>query len=150
MYAQKHAGRMSAGRQVKESLLTALAVRDPRLEADARTVADVAEATARTLGLNRDERETVRLAAELHQVGRLVATAPEDVAVASERIVSAAPGSRRRCARLLRALTQNRRAAGRPDRRRAARREHGTGRARDPRFDPAVVEAVLAAQPALV
>ena len=53
MYAQKHAGRMSAGRQVKEALTVALAVRDPRLEAEARMLADVAEAAARTLGLNR-------------------------------------------------------------------------------------------------
>ena len=47
MYAQKHAGRMSAARQVKESLLTVLGARDPALVRHARTVADLAEATAR-------------------------------------------------------------------------------------------------------
>ena len=146
MYAQKHAGRMSAGRQVKETLVAALAVRDPRFEAEARALSDVADAAARTLGLNRDERETVRLAAELHQVGRLVATRPEDVAVASERIVSAAPALTS-VARLLRALNQNDAPVGAQIV--AAVAEHRLDRS-DPRFDPAVIEAVLAAQPALV
>ena len=52
MYAQKHAGRMSAARQVKESLLTVLGARDPALVRHARTVADLAEATARALDLS--------------------------------------------------------------------------------------------------
>ena len=142
MYAQKHAGRMSAARQVKETLVAALAVRDPRFEADARALSDVADAAARTLGLNRDEREAVRLAAELHQVGRLVATRPEDVALASERIVSAAPAMAS-VARLLRALADDDAPIGAQI---IAVAVHGP----DPRFDPAVVEAVLAAQPVLV
>jgi diguanylate cyclase (GGDEF)-like protein len=140
MYAQKHAGRMSAARQVKESLVAALALRDPRLEADARALADVAEAAARTLGLNRDERETVRLAAELHQVGRLVAS--EDVTLASERIVSAAP-SLAAVARLLRALTD-------PDAPLGAQIVAVAAYGPDARFDPAVIEAVTAAQPVSV
>ena len=138
MYAQKHAGRMSAGRQVKETLVAALAVRDPRFEAEARALSEVADAAARTLGLNRDERESVRLAAELRQVGRLVATRPEDVAVASERIVSAAPALTS-VARLLRALDQNNAPVGAQIV--AAAAEHRLDRS-DPRFDPAVVEAV--------
>ncbi len=142
MYAQKHAGRMSAGRQVKETLVAALAVRDPRLESDARLLADVAEAAARTLGLNRDERETVRLAAELHQVGRLVATKPEEVAIASERIVSAAPALTS-VARLLRAI-------GQPDAPLGAQIVAVAVHGPDPRCDQAVVDAVLAAQPSLV
>ena len=150
MYAQKHAGRMSAGRQVKESLTAVLSLRDPRLEADARALADVAEAAARTLGLNRDERETVRLAAELHQVGRLVARAPKDVTLASERIVSAAP-SLAAVARLLRALPD-------PDAPLGAQivaaavfaAEHGANALHGARFDPVVVEAVTGAQPAVV
>ena len=72
MYAQKHAGRMSAARQVKESLLTVLGARDPALVRHARTVADLAEATARALDLSHAERETIRLAAELHEAGRLM------------------------------------------------------------------------------
>jgi diguanylate cyclase (GGDEF)-like protein len=134
MYAQKHAGRMSAARQVKEALTAALAARDPRLEADARALADVAESAARTLGLNRDERETVRLAAELHQVGRLVATKPADVAIASERIVAAAP-SLAAVARLLRALHDDDAPIGAQI---IAAAVYGA----DARLDPAVVAAV--------
>jgi diguanylate cyclase (GGDEF)-like protein len=102
MYAQKHAGRMSAARQVKEALVAAL---DPRLEADSRAVADLADTIAARLGLGRDEREAVRLAAELHQVGRLVATSNDDVTLATNRIVSAAPALATP-ARLLRALSE--------------------------------------------
>jgi diguanylate cyclase (GGDEF)-like protein len=142
MYVHKHAGRMSAGRQVKEALTAALAARDPRLEADARALADVAEAAARTLGLNRDERETVRLAAELHQVGRLVATAPADVALASERIVAAAPALAG-VAQLLRALPDADAPLGAQI---VAVATYGAGAG----ADPAVVEAVAAARPSLV
>jgi diguanylate cyclase (GGDEF)-like protein len=142
MYAQKHAGRMSAARQVKEALIAALAARDPRLEADARALADVAEAAARTLGLNRDERETVRLAAELHQVGRLVATTRADVAIASRRIVAAAP-SLAPVARLLHLLDDD-------DAPRSAQIVAVAAYGADTRHDAAVVAAVAAAQPALV
>ena len=96
MYAQKHAGRMSASRQVKEALLRVLGARDPGLEARARAVADLAEATARELDLGREERESVRLAAELHDAGRLMlpgdaGVSRRELALAGERIVSAAP-----------------------------------------------------------
>ena len=96
MYAQKHAGRMSAARQVKESLLTVLGARDPILVRHARTVADLAEATARRLDLSHQERETIRLAAELHEAGRLMlhdtlGTSAAEVAAAGQRIVAAAP-----------------------------------------------------------
>ena len=97
-----------------------------------------------------DEREAVRLAAELHQVGRLVATAPEDVTVASERIVSAAP-SLAAVARLLRAIPDRDAPLG-------ARivavavfaAEHGTDALHKTDFDPALVEAVTGAQPVAV
>ena len=96
MYAQKHAGRMSAARQVKESLLTVLGARDPALVRHARTVADLAEATARALDLSQSERETIRLAAELHEAGRLMlhgtlGSSSTEVASAGARIVAAAP-----------------------------------------------------------
>ena len=96
MYAQKHAGRMSAARQVKESLLTVLGARDPAFVRHARTVADLAEATARRLDLSHQERETIRLAAELHEAGRLMlhgtlGSSSREVAAAGERIVGAAP-----------------------------------------------------------
>ena len=96
MYAQKHAGRMSAARQVKESLLTVLGARDAALVRHARTVADLAEATARALDLVHAERETIRLAAELHEAGRLMlqgtlGVSDREVAAAGARVVASAP-----------------------------------------------------------
>ena len=105
MYAQKNAGRMSAARQVKEALLAALERDDPRLEADARAVAELADAAARSSGLSRDERETVRHAAELLQVGRLAAAARR---TSTPRPSASSPPRPRSpsAARLLRALDQ--------------------------------------------
>jgi diguanylate cyclase (GGDEF)-like protein len=70
MYANKHAGRTSAGRQSKDVLLRALAERDPGLGTHAETVA-LAAATAEALGLTADEVEQVRHASELHDVGKV-------------------------------------------------------------------------------
>jgi diguanylate cyclase (GGDEF)-like protein len=70
MYANKHAGRTSAGRQSKDVLLRALAERDPGLGTHAETVA-LAAATAEALGLSPDEIEHVRHASELHDVGKV-------------------------------------------------------------------------------
>ena len=70
MYANKHAGRMSAGRQSKDVLLRALAERDPGLGTHAETVA-LAVATAEALGLTPEEIEHVRHASELHDVGKV-------------------------------------------------------------------------------
>jgi diguanylate cyclase (GGDEF)-like protein len=70
MYANKHAGRTSAGRQSKDVLLRALAERDPGLGTHAETVA-LAAATAEALGLPYDEVEHVRHASELHDVGKV-------------------------------------------------------------------------------
>jgi two-component system, cell cycle response regulator len=70
MYANKHAGRTSAGRQSKDVLLRALAERDPGLGTHAETVA-LAAATAQSLGLPADEVEHVRHASELHDVGKV-------------------------------------------------------------------------------
>ena len=70
MYANKHAGRTSAGRQSKDVLLRALAERDPGLGTHAETVA-LAAATAEALGLSSDEIEQVRHASELHDVGKV-------------------------------------------------------------------------------
>jgi two-component system cell cycle response regulator len=70
MYANKHAGRTSAGRQSKDVLLRALAERDPGLGTHADTVA-LAVATAGALGLTPDEIEHVRHASELHDVGKV-------------------------------------------------------------------------------
>jgi two-component system, cell cycle response regulator len=70
MYANKHAGRTSAGRQSKDVLLRALAERHPALGTHADTVA-LAAATAEALGLSPDEVEQVRHASELHDVGKV-------------------------------------------------------------------------------
>ncbi len=97
MYAQKHAGRVSASRQVKDALLGVLAVRDPELSRHAVAVSDRADAIARRLGLDQNERETVRLAAELHECGQLMLPAgagrssSAEIAAAGERIIAAAP-----------------------------------------------------------
>jgi HD-GYP domain-containing protein (c-di-GMP phosphodiesterase class II) len=70
MYANKHAGRTSAGRQSKDVLLRALAERDPGLGTHAETVA-LAAATAEALGLTVEDVEHVRHASELHDVGKV-------------------------------------------------------------------------------
>jgi HD-GYP domain-containing protein (c-di-GMP phosphodiesterase class II) len=107
MYAQKHAGRMSAGNQSKEVLLRALTERNPELGNHLTGVADLAEATARLLGLTPFEVEQVRHAAELHDVGKVAV--PDEIlnkpgplderewefirrhTVIGERIIAAAP-----------------------------------------------------------
>ena len=88
MYAQKHAGRMSASRQSKDVLLSALSERDPVLGGHLSVVAELAERTARRLGLDRDELEVVRHAAELHDVGK--------VAIPDEILRQARSADRRR------------------------------------------------------
>jgi diguanylate cyclase (GGDEF)-like protein len=70
MYANKHAGRVSAGRQTADALLRALAERDPNLGAHTEAV-ELAVATARRLGLAVDEIERVRHATELRDVGKV-------------------------------------------------------------------------------
>ena len=70
MYANKHAGRTSAGRQSKDVLLRALAERHPELGTHAETVALAAD-TAESLGMPPDEIEHVRHASELHDVGKV-------------------------------------------------------------------------------
>jgi two-component system, cell cycle response regulator len=71
MYAQKHAGRMSAGRQSKDVLLRALTERNPDLGGHLSGVAELAERTARRLGLPVEEVERIRHAGELHDVGKV-------------------------------------------------------------------------------
>jgi diguanylate cyclase (GGDEF)-like protein len=131
MYAQKHAGRMSASRQSKDVLLSALTERDPALGGHMSVVADLAERTARRLGLNRDELEIVRHAAELHDVGKVAI--PDEIlaksgpltpeewtfvrrhTLAGERIISAAPALTP-VARLVRSSHERWDGAGYPDR----------------------------------
>ncbi|HEY6888120.1 MAG TPA: HD domain-containing phosphohydrolase, partial [Solirubrobacter sp.] len=60
----------------------------------ARAVAALVDSAATRLGLDPDERETVRLAAELHEAGRLMLPSgsnANDVALAGERMLAATP-----------------------------------------------------------
>jgi diguanylate cyclase (GGDEF)-like protein len=130
MYANKHAGRTSAGRQSKDVLLRALAERDPGLGTHAETVA-LATATAEALGLPSDEVEQVRHASELHDVGKVAI--PDAIlgkpgplteeewafvrrhTIIGERIILAAPALAR-VATLVRASHERWDGAGYPDR----------------------------------
>jgi two-component system, cell cycle response regulator len=130
MYADKHAGRTSAGRQSKDVLLRALAERDPGLGTHAETVA-LAAATAEALGLSPDEVEHVRHASELHDVGKVAIPdailgkpgplTEEEWAfvrrhpIIGERIILAAPALAR-VAALVRASHERWDGAGYPDR----------------------------------
>jgi len=71
MYEQKNADRTSATRQSKDVLVRALTERAPELFAHLEGVAELAESTARRLGLNDEEAEQVRHAAELHDIGKV-------------------------------------------------------------------------------
>jgi two-component system, cell cycle response regulator len=71
MYAQKHSRRAPVESQSKNVLLQALAERHPDLEAHADGVAQLVEATATVLGLDTEEVKRFRLAAELHDIGKI-------------------------------------------------------------------------------
>jgi two-component system cell cycle response regulator len=71
MYAQKPDGRISAGRQSKDVLLRALTERSPDLGGHLSSVAELAERTARRLGLAAEEVERIRHAGELHDAGKV-------------------------------------------------------------------------------
>jgi two-component system cell cycle response regulator len=70
LYAQKHAGRMGRGRP-HEVLLQALFEREPGLRRHVEGVTDLSLAVGRRLGLGPEALERLRLAAELHDVGKL-------------------------------------------------------------------------------
>ena len=71
MYARKQDGRLSAIRQATDALLCAMAERFPDLSDHSAGVADLAATTAGVLGMNREEVEEVRRAAELHDIGKV-------------------------------------------------------------------------------
>ena len=70
MYANKHASRVSAGRQTADALLRALAERDPHLGTQTEAV-ELAVATASALSMSPDEVERVRHATELRDIGKV-------------------------------------------------------------------------------
>jgi diguanylate cyclase (GGDEF)-like protein len=107
MYLDKAGGRASAGSQSKDVLRQAVSERHPDLGRHISSVATLADAVARQLGLDRGQVDEVRIAAELHDVGKvaipddiLMKQGPLDAAewefmrrhtIIGERIVGAAP-----------------------------------------------------------
>jgi diguanylate cyclase (GGDEF)-like protein len=71
MYAHKNSGRTSAERQTADALLRALAERHPDLEDHLDGVAELAIAVGNRLGLEGEHLDHVRLAARLHDVGKV-------------------------------------------------------------------------------
>jgi two-component system cell cycle response regulator len=130
MYAQKNAGRTSATRQSKDVLLRALAERNPDVRHDHVATADLAEATARQLGLGVEEVEQIRHATELRDVGKMampdaILTKPGPLSddewvfirrhpLIGERIIAAAPALTR-VAGLVRSSHERWDGAGYPD-----------------------------------
>jgi diguanylate cyclase (GGDEF)-like protein len=130
MYAQKDGGRRSAGDQSRDVLLRALAERNPDLGEHLSTVAELAVAVARKLGLGPTEVEEVRHAADLHDVGKVAI--PDAIldkpgpldddewvfmrrhTIIGERIVAAAPALSR-VAVLVRASHERHDGRGYPD-----------------------------------
>jgi two-component system cell cycle response regulator len=71
MYANKSRERASAGTQSRDVLLAVLREGSPELHHHLAGVADLAAAVADDLGLDAEERDEVRRAAELHDVGKM-------------------------------------------------------------------------------
>jgi diguanylate cyclase (GGDEF)-like protein len=130
MYADKNSGRVSAGEQSSSVLMTALVERNPQLGRHVAGVAELAEEVARTLGLSEDDVEQVRIAAGLHDVGKMaipdaILSKPSSLdedewafvrrhTTIGETILQAAP-SLRHAARLVRASHERFDGAGYPD-----------------------------------
>jgi two-component system, cell cycle response regulator len=130
MYAAKRVGRVSAAQQSKDVLLSAVFERDRDLGAHGHDVAELAAAVAAAFSLPLDEVETIRQAAELHDVGKVaVSDAILDKPAAldegewasirghtliGEKIIAAAPDLAR-VARLVRSSHENYDGTGYPD-----------------------------------
>ncbi|MGA9857522.1 MAG: HD domain-containing phosphohydrolase [Solirubrobacteraceae bacterium] len=72
MYAHKHqVRRADAAQEVKQALLSALAQRDPELSGHLDDVAELAGLTAAALRCTHAEVEGIRIAAELHDIGKM-------------------------------------------------------------------------------
>ncbi|HZR92486.1 MAG TPA: PAS domain S-box protein [Gaiellaceae bacterium] len=130
LYARKRGARTTAPQQARDALMQVMLEQDPLLSGHVRRVADLAEATARRLDLDEEEVWHVRLAAELHDVGK--AAVPEMLldkptaldenewsfirrhTLIGERIVSAAPALGR-VGRLIRASHERPDGSGYPD-----------------------------------
>ena len=71
MYAQKHSGRATAGRQSSDVLLRALAERHPDLDDHMEGVTELAGQLGKELGIEGEELDQLRHAAALHDVGKV-------------------------------------------------------------------------------
>jgi diguanylate cyclase (GGDEF)-like protein len=107
MYAQKHSGRATAGRQSSDVLLRALSERHPELGDHLDGVAELAADVARRLDVHGEELSQLRHAAVLHDIGKVaipdaIITKPGALTddewtfmrrhtLIGERIISAAP-----------------------------------------------------------
>jgi diguanylate cyclase (GGDEF)-like protein len=130
MYAQKRGDRSSASRQSADVLLRALAERNPELGNHLLDVAEMAALVAQLFSLPPEEVESVREAAELHDVGKVAV--PDAILFKSgplnesdwafirrhtligERIIGAAPALRR-VATIVRSTHENFDGTGYPD-----------------------------------
>jgi two-component system, cell cycle response regulator len=130
MYAQKHSGRTSAGRQSSDVLRRALAERHPQLGEHMHGVVELAAQVAERLGVEGEERAQICDAAALHDIGKVaipdaIITKPgpldEDEwafirrhTLIGERIIAAAPALGG-AARLVRASHEAWDGSGYPD-----------------------------------
>lgn len=130
MYVHKNRHRPSAGRQSMDVLLRVLHERDSALGRHLAGVADLAEAVGRRLRVPAEQLETIRHAAELHDVGKIAI--PEEIltkpgaltedewefvrrhTLIGERILAAAPALEG-AAKLVRATHERYDGTGYPD-----------------------------------
>lgn len=87
MYAQKHAGRQSSSGRSSDVLLHALSERSPDLADHGAAVAETATRVARWVGLSDGEVDEIRLAAELHDIGKI--GVPEEILQKRGRLTKA-------------------------------------------------------------
>ena len=130
MYADKRVGRVSAAQQSKDVLLSAVAQRSRDLGAHGHDVAELAAVVAMSFSLALDEIETIRHAAELHDVGKVAVpdaildkpaaldesewASIREHTLVGEKIIASAPDLAR-VARLVRSSHENYDGTGYPD-----------------------------------
>jgi diguanylate cyclase (GGDEF)-like protein len=133
LYDAKQTGRRSAGRQSTDVLLQALRERDPDLGSHLHDVGGLTEAVGERLGLQGEELDAIRLAGELHDIGKVAIPdailskpgplEPEEWAIVrqhtliGERILAAAPALRH-VSRLVRSSHESFDGTGYPEGRR--------------------------------
>ena len=71
MYANKQTGRLSAAEQSRSVLMRVLAERQPELTSHMERVSELAVAVAARMGLPREAVNDIRVAAELHDIGKV-------------------------------------------------------------------------------